>query len=58
MNAAATQDLRSVALTPIVEKLLRAHPAGATPRAARMLDAARGLARGGLLAPGPRRSTA
>ena len=38
MNAAATQDLRSVALTPVVDKLLRAHPAGATPRATRMLD--------------------
>jgi acyl-homoserine lactone acylase PvdQ len=38
MNAAATQDLRSVALTPVIEKLLRAHPAGATPRASRMLE--------------------
>jgi len=38
MNAAATQDLRSVTLTPVVEKLLRAHPAGATPRAERMLQ--------------------
>lgn len=38
MNAAATQDLRSVALTPIIDKLLRAHPAAATPRAARMLE--------------------
>lgn len=38
MNAAATQDLRSVALTPVVERLLRAHPAGATPRASRMLE--------------------
>ncbi|MDA0169926.1 penicillin acylase family protein [Solirubrobacter taibaiensis] len=38
MNAAATQDLRSVALTPVVDKLLRAHPAGATPRATQMLD--------------------
>ena len=47
MNAAATQDLRSVALTPVVDKLLRAHPAGATPRATRMLD---------LLWPGGRRA--
>ena len=54
MNAAATQDLRSVALTPVVDKLLRAQPAGAD--AARDPDArpARGLARRGLLPPGPR----
>jgi acyl-homoserine lactone acylase PvdQ len=38
MNAAATQDLRNVALTPILERLLRAHPAAATPRASRMLE--------------------
>ncbi|RKQ93775.1 acyl-homoserine lactone acylase PvdQ [Solirubrobacter pauli] len=38
MNAAATTDLRSEALTPILERLLKAHPTGATPRAARMLE--------------------
>ncbi len=36
MNAAATQDLRSVALTPTLAKLLTAAPAP-SPRAARML---------------------
>ena len=36
MNAAATQDLRSVALTPVLADLLRAAPAP-SPRAARML---------------------
>ena len=37
MNAAATQDLRSVALTPVLQSLLRAAPAP-SPRAARMLE--------------------
>jgi len=37
MNAAATQDLRSVALTPILAELLRGTPAP-SPRAARMLQ--------------------
>jgi acyl-homoserine lactone acylase PvdQ len=37
MNAAATQDLGSRALTPVLEKLLRAAPAP-SPRAARMLE--------------------
>ena len=36
MNAAATQDLRSVALTPVLTELLKAAPAP-SPRAARML---------------------
>lgn len=36
MNAAATQDLRSVALTPVLTELLSAAPAP-SPRAARML---------------------
>ncbi|HWK25088.1 MAG TPA: penicillin acylase family protein, partial [Solirubrobacter sp.] len=36
MNAAATQDLRSVALTPVLERLLKAAPAPSA-RAARML---------------------
>ena len=36
MNAAATQDLRSVALTPVLTDLLKAAPAP-SPRAARML---------------------
>ncbi len=38
MNAAATKDPRSEALTPVLERLLKAHPTGATPRAARMLE--------------------
>lgn len=37
MNAAATQDLRSVALTPVLQSLLSAAPAP-SPRAARMLE--------------------
>ena len=37
MNAAATQDLRSRALTPVLQSVLRAAPAP-SPRAARMLD--------------------
>jgi acyl-homoserine lactone acylase PvdQ len=37
MNAAATQDLRSVALTPVLQALLAAAPAP-SPRAARMLE--------------------
>jgi hypothetical protein len=37
MNAAATQDLRSVALTPTLQSLLRAAPAP-SPRAQHMLD--------------------
>ena len=37
MNAAATQDLRSVALTPVIQSLLSAAPAP-SPRAARMLE--------------------
>jgi hypothetical protein len=36
MNAAATQDLRSVALTPVISKLLEAAPSP-SPRATRML---------------------
>jgi Penicillin amidase len=36
MNAAATQDLRSVALTPVITELLKGAPAP-SPRAARML---------------------
>src|SRR4051812_16462457 len=36
MNAAATQDLRSVALTPVIAKLLEAAPSP-SPRATRML---------------------
>ena len=36
MNAAATQDLRSVALTPVLTELLKAAPSP-SPRAARML---------------------
>jgi acyl-homoserine lactone acylase PvdQ len=37
MNAAATQDLRSVALTPVLQSLLSAAPAP-SPRSARMLE--------------------
>ena len=37
MNAAATQDLRAVALTPVLQSLLSAAPAP-SPRAARMLE--------------------
>ncbi len=37
MNAAATQDLSSRALTPVLQSVLRAAPAP-SPRAARMLD--------------------
>ena len=37
MNAAATQDLRSVALTPVLQSLLSVAPAP-SPRAARMLE--------------------
>ena len=37
MNAAATQDLRSVALTPVLQALLQAAPAP-SPRARRMLE--------------------
>ena len=38
MNAAATQDLRSVALTPVVAKLLEAAPSP-SPRATALLEA-------------------
>ena len=41
MNAAATQDLRSVALTPVLDQRCSTAAPAPSPRAARMLDAAR-----------------
>ena len=46
MNAAATQDLRSVRLTPTLSRVLRGGPAP-SPRAARMLELLEGWTRAG-----------
>ena len=49
MNGAATPDLRSVELTPVLDSLLKAAPAPSPSHSP--ARAARRLARGGLLAP-------
>ena len=58
MNAAATQDLRSVALTPVLDEAARGRRRRRRARATRMLDLLDGLARGGLLAAWTATSTA